>query len=127
MKGYREVEITEGGRGASVSVAGAATECVGKGYIRDNQDAGRIRVRVAISAVSLGGGSLAGTLYHGPSADDAVVSTGKTINVTATGDYYFLVNESDTSLVPLMPYLEIRVASTGAATCTVSKCGLFKA
>ena len=125
MKGYREVDIRP--KKETIDVAAAATECIGKGYIRDNQDAVRLRVRIKVSAINLGGGTLTPTLYHAPTADDSVVTTGKTATVNADGDWYLIINESDTSIIPIMPYIEIRMVSTGAATCTIDKCGVMKA
>jgi hypothetical protein len=126
MKGFREVSLLKE-RLVSVAVAGGATVKVGGGYIRDNQDSYQIRIRLATSGVVLGGGTLTATLYHAPTSDDTLVSTGKTVTITANGDQYLVVNSADTGVLPLMPYLEVKVVSTGAAVASVDKCGMFKA
>lgn len=123
-KGYGPKDVRP--ERANVSLAAGATECIGTGHINDSEDAVRLRVGVTASAVTLGGGSIAGTLYHGPRRDGTLISTGKTINITAAGDYYFIVNTSDTGLVPLLPYIEVRVVSTGAAVATISVCDIYK-
>ena len=79
-----------------------------------------------IQIITLDGSTLPPTLYHAPTADDSVVTTGKTATVNADGDWYLIINESDTSIIPIMPYIEIRMVSTGAATCTIDKCGVME-
>lgn len=125
MKGYGAKSMLE--NDVSQAVAAGATATVGHGHIRDTDQSRNIRFRLQASGVSLGGGSLTATIYHAPSAADTLVSTGKTISITANGDFTSIINDSDTGLVPLYPYIEIKVVSVGAAVGTIDKCDMFVA
>ena len=124
-KGYGVKSIIEGGKGNTIDVAAATTECIGKGHLRSSEDAINLRVRLKISA-SAGTGTMTAKIYHAPTGADTVTDLSKDITITADGEWYAIINASDTSLIPLMPFIEVRVTSTGTRTCTVDRCDLFK-
>lgn len=111
---------------ADLTLAALDTNTVGLLTIINPVHSRFVRIRLKCSAVSLGGGTLTATLYHSASKTGTLVSTTKTISITNTTDGYIIINDGDTGLVPLMPYFTVKIASTGAATCTVSDCEIFR-
>lgn len=125
-KGYGVKSIKEGPKDDTIGITTATTTCIGKGRIHESVDSINLRFRIKLSGVTLGGGTLTAKLYHAPTASDTVTDLSKDITMNADGEWYAIVNASDTSLIPLMPFIEVRVVSTGAAVCTVDRCDLIK-
>ena len=108
-------------------VGSGDTKTVGEKTIISAEQARFVRIRVRCSALALGGGSLTAEICHGPSQSETSVATSKTVSVTTVNtDYYIIINDSDTGLVPLMPYIKLKITSASGATCTVSDCDIFR-
>lgn len=126
---YRKFAVNSKAKAQAVvdTIDADAAFIIGQGAITSDTEAVNLRVRVRASVLALSGGTVTIELFHAPDASSDWLSTGKTdtIDVVNT-DYFLLVNESDTTVVPLMPALRIVATAASGATATISNVDIFR-